>query len=213
MSLSYIVSFNLNINGDDAEHFLTRAAREWPALYAEIKGVQGTALLANAFGLSGPYTYEWRVDFDSFRTLGAIDAALKSDDPRWRRARSEWFERRTDFSARLLRVAEGVQDYTEGAEKGGLLHLVLPEVAAVATDAKARAKRTPAALAKASRRTQVLDTLLHTSGARGGEVWARFGDIGGLDAVGDAFVPTGAVTSPRLFGELREVNGLLAAGA
>jgi hypothetical protein len=213
MALSYICEFNLKVTGSSAEKYLTRISRQWPALYADLKGVRGTLLLANAFGLAGPYSYLWRVDIDSYKTLQVIDDALKSSDQEWRKARSEWFENRTEVRARLLNIDDDT-NYLEGSDKrDGLVHFVLAY--ASNGDPKKTSKLYRTNLLKSYRgnkkvhAAQHLSAVLQPSKDRAGEVWARLANLDSLEAVASA--APGGFTS--LYGELREVNGALIAGA
>jgi hypothetical protein len=216
--LSYVCEFNLAVRGDHAERYLTRVLREWPPLYAELEGVRGTLLLANAFALAGNYTYLWRVDVESFRTLQVIDDALTSDDRRWRRARSEWFEHRSDVRARLLR-GDGPADVADG-----LVHFILAHGAANGGSERT-ASSAREEVGRVWRQRKGVQTVEHLtavvqpfSGERY-EAWARLDGLETLEEVVQAndeelapLLETSVVSS-RAYGELREVDGALLAGA
>jgi len=213
MALSYVCEFNLKSAGSSAEKYLTRISRQWPALYADLKGVRGTLLLANAFALAGPFSYLWRVDIDSYKTLQTIDDALKSNDPEWRKARAEWFENRTEVRARLLNIDDEANYLEQSDKRGGLVHFVLAY--ASNGDPKKARKVFRTDLLKSYRgnrnvhAAQHLSAVLQPSKDRAGEVWARLANLDSIEGV--AAAASGGVTS--LYGELREVNGVLIAGA
>jgi len=213
MALSYVCEFNLKPTGSSAEKYLTSISRQWPALYAELKGVRGTLLLANAFALAGPYSYLWRVDIDSYKTLQVIDDALKSSEAEWRKARAEWFENRTEVRARLLNI-DDESNYVERSDKrDGLVHFVLAYASNGDPRKTRKVFRTDLLKSyrgnKNVRAAQHLSAVLQPSKDRAGEVWARLANLDSVEAV--AAAAPGGVTS--LYGELREVNGALIAGA
>lgn len=207
---TYVAEFNLNVTGREAESFLVQALRQWPPLYDQVPGVQGTLLLANALGLAGEYAYAWVVDLDSFDALAAIDKALTSDDKRWQSARATWFKHRTDVRARVL-SSEGDSGYLSKANEGSApgVHYVL---AYGADERSAQASKEAAQSSKRAGAVRHATTVVGPADGAPHEVWVR---LPGLDALGDAhqaFDRT-AVAGSRLYGELRERDGALLAGA
>lgn len=224
--LSYICDFNLRVSGEEAEKYLTRIVREWPALYAELPGVQGTLLLANAFALAGEYTYQWRVDFESLKTLRVIDEALKSDDPKWREARAEWFDRRAGVRARLLRQDSGSPGlYTKSdGGKDGLVHFVLSYGSggvSQLTSSLSLFQWIPTVWRSLSgvRALQHLTVVIQPFSGGKHEIWARLGDLSALEEIrlaNDFYllqVLRANDFTTHLYGELREVEGALLVGA
>lgn len=226
--LSYICEFNLNLAGEEAEKYLTSIVREWSALYAELSGVRGTLFLTNAFGLAGEYTYLYRVDMESIKTLQVIDDAIKSDDARWRNARAEWFGIRTGVRARLLRldsVTPGYCSQSSGA-RDGLIHYVLTYGSGGHGREQVLANRElKDRLPEIWGTLKGVSTLQHFTAAvrsfNGGwhEVWARLADLSALEEVyqandthlGEILKAGSIITS--LYGEMREVDGSLLIGA
>jgi hypothetical protein len=214
-TLSYVCEFDLRTDGPDAEPFLTNAVRTWPELYAELEGVKGTRLLANAFGLAGEYNYEWRVDIESLATLEVIDNALKSDDERWRSARREWFASRSRVRARLLQRADDESDDRDG---DGLIHVVTSYRAPHEGLQKARTT-----VGEAWRSVNSVVSVEHHAAVvrpyvgHAHESSARLNSLAELDQVVD--VGNGRIgevvgpASSRVYGELREVDGALFSGA
>jgi hypothetical protein len=219
LMLSYIFDFNLNVVGEAADRYLTKAVQQWPALFEELPGVQGTLFLINAFTLAGRYTYSFRVDFESFTTLAAYDEALKSDDQRWREVKSDWFERRTEVRGRVLRGA-GQSDLQSGK---GLLHVVLGYQGgangsgAAAGDQAARVSQELQNF-EGVEHAQHFTTVFQPAGGDASEVWLRVAGIDTLDSV-DAITShanrlvAGQLTTSGLYGELRLVEGALLSGA
>ncbi|HEY0514082.1 MAG TPA: hypothetical protein VGH73_19395 [Thermoanaerobaculia bacterium] len=214
--LSYICEFNLNVSGEKADSYLHRIVREWPALWEKLPGVHGTLLLQNAFALGGKFAYAFRVDIESFKTLQVIDDALKSDDRQWRKIRSEYFEHRTEVRARLLQQGGGGESYLRPAGGGdGLIHLVVShDGGGDAGGAKAPAF----ARSQGVQAVQQHSAFLQASAVAGrNETWLRLANLASLDEVHNSFAQLGASSGTRvtshLFGELREVNGVLHAGA
>jgi len=211
--LSYICEFNLNISGEKAEDFLHRAVREWPPLWEKIPGVHGTLFLQNAFALGGDFEYQFRVDIESFKTLQAIDDALKSEDRGWRKIRRDYFEHRTKARARLLQPdgGESASYLRHGGGPEGLVHYVVSHeggggaLKSLAPSGGVRAVQHHTAVVQAN------------VAAGRSETWLRLANLASLDeaaqSFGRAIGTTGARTTTHLFGELREVNGALLAGA
>jgi hypothetical protein len=214
-TLSYVCEFNVRADGPDAEPFLLNALRTWPELYAELKGVKGTRLLANAFGLAGEFNYEWRVDIESLATLDVIDKALKSDDHRWREARSQWFANRTQLRARLLQRAEDESDDIESGE--GLLYFVTAYQASSGGLREARSSVSAAWRGLAGVvGVEHYGAVVRPFYGYSHESSARLNDIADLDQLVESNGRLGEVVGPapsRLFSELREVDGALISGA
>jgi hypothetical protein len=224
--LSWIYEFNLNVKGEEAEQYLTTILREWPALYAEIPGARGTLLLSNAFALAGEYAYLFRVDVESFATLNTIDQTIKSDDRRWRKVREDWFERRTAVRARIVREArhDSSPDYLKPA-KDGLIHYVFSHGASsngAAPRHGTRDLRTELSKAwepiEGVHSVQHLTAAMQAVGDKRYETWVRLRDLEVLGDVSAANDRLGSVLrdvpiNSQLFGELREVDGALIAGA
>lgn len=213
--LTYIYEFNLNVAGQAAEKYLAEVVREWPDLYSQIPGVQGTFLFANALALAGDYSYQCRVDLESFDTLPALDEALKGN--LFRKARVEWFKRRTQVRARLLRHDGGSADYSFRSKdaKEGLVHFVISH-GSTGQDAEGPGK-TSARAAKSLGKVrgvhavQSFTAAIPSSTGEQSEVWVRVGSLANLGDVAQAFGTAGVRTS--VLGELREINGALFAGA
>lgn len=206
--LSYIFEFNLNVSGDEADKFLLEILQEWPRLFDQIPGFQGSLLLANAFGLAGGYTYHWRLDLDSFSSLQAYDQALKSDRPDWRKARTRWFQRRSAVKGRLLRFDSGRLEYTSHKRDGGLVHYVINSGHTLKSPVTWRGLRSVCGY-------QQLVPLVNSSETGGHETWVRLANLEALEeftTANDLHI-TGGVVSTRLFGEIREVDGALLSGA
>lgn len=226
--LSYVCDFNLKVTGGEAEQYLTTVLREWPVLYDELPGVQGILFLANAFALAGDYTYSYRLDTTSISTLKAFDAAVKSDDKRWQKARAEWFEMRSGVRARLIRHHSGDRDFCQGSFTGRGDQVVF--TLSYRSGAGVRQVRVPTEL-----RTELnkvwgaidgVRTLQHHTAAvlpntgRLFETWARLADLDTLDQVIEGNSVNGlhqllqrAQATSHLYGVLREVDGALLSGA
>ena len=215
--LSYIFDFNLNVVGEAADRYLAKAVQQWPALFEELPGVRGTLFLVNAFTLAGRYTYSFRVDFESFATLAAYDEALKSDDQRWREAKSDWFERRTEVQGRVLR-GTGESDLHDGR---GLLHVVLGYQGGGNGSADGdQAGRVSQELQdfEGVEHAQHFTAVFQPTGGHASEVWLRVAGVDSLDSL-DAItrranaLVAGQLTTSGLYGELRLVEGALLSGA
>lgn len=205
---SYVCEFNLRFTGAEAEEYLADAVRSWPRLWGEIPGVTGTLLLSNAFGLGGEFEYQWRLDIESLSTFSRIDEAVKSEDDAWRKIRREWFRARSGVRARVSRHLEGSDSYGLGrGGKDGAIHFVFqasPEVAFSGTDLLEPVRRVPGVVA-----VQALHPVFGPT-TSGRQVWARLESLDSLDEV--AALDLGAGNG-QLFGEIREVDGSLFAGA
>lgn len=204
---SYVIEFNLAKRGDDAEEYLADAARNWPELWASLPGVTGTLLLSSALALGGEFEYQWRVDIDSFATLARVDEAMKSER-RWRKSRTEWFKHRTAARARVAKHLGGNEAYSReySTEKSGAIHYVhqaAPGESGNAVDLVERLRTVSGVLD-----VQAVGAL--AGGAPAEHTWVRLESIQSLDAVAAADLGAG---TGRLYGELREVDGALFAGA
>lgn len=205
---SYVIEFNLAQRGDDAQEFLADAARTWPKLWGGIPGVTGTLLLSSAFALGGKFDYQLRVDLESLSTLSRVDEALKSDDSEWVRARTDWFRSRVSARAHLSQHVAGNEAYAQ-PEKGayGGVHLVLLSGLGEGSQTVERAqaaKSVSGLLSVQTVRSVVGASIPHE------QTWLRLESLDSLDSIAEAGLD---VTHSRLFGELREVDGSLFAGA
>jgi hypothetical protein len=191
---SYVIEFNLAQRGDDAQEFLADAARTWPKLWGDIPGVTGTLLLSSAFALGGEFDYQLRVDLESLSTLSRIDEALKSDNSEWVRARTDWFRSRVAARAHLSEHVAGDDGYLK-AEKSAdaAVHLVLHS-----------------GLDEGQRTVERVQGNDSVSGLVSAQTGLRLQSLDNLDSVAAAGLN---VSNGRLFGELREVDGSLFAGA
>ena len=217
---SYICEFDLDVRGEDATDYLTKIARDWPALYADLPGVSRTLLLINAQGLGGEYGYLWRADIDSLSTLKTIDDALNSDDKGWRTARRDWFEHRTRVRARLTRHARGTEpSYGQG---DGLIHYVLSHHS---NGHGGQVRELRGSLesgwrgASGVQSVEFLTAIIQPYSGERYEAWARLADLEAfahVSKVNDeqlAPILRSTQVQSRLYGELREVDGALVAGA
>ncbi len=205
---SYALEFNLEKRGDDAEEFLADAARRWPELWESLPGVTATLLLSNALALGGEFEYQWRVDITALSTLADVDAAMKGDR-RWRETRAEWFRHRTAARAHLSEHVAGNENYAAewGESKDGAVHFVHHSTATATGLSTEQLDRAGSLAGVVSVQTQ-----RSIAGGPGGttQTWLRLADLRALDAVTETGLDVGA---GRLFGELREVDGSLFAGA
>lgn len=221
--LSYVFDFNLDVIGHSAERYVTKVAQQWPALIEELPGVQGCLFLTNALTLAGKYTYSFRIDLDSVSALAAYDEALKSDDPRWRESRSEWYERRTEVQGRLLR-GTGQSHLQDG---DGMLYVVL-NYQHRGEGGGADGQRYGENFAdRLSQELQTFDSVEHAQHfttvfqpglGHGGEVWLRITDINALDDIGTVTGRANELVGEQLvasglYGQLRLVDGALRSGA
>lgn len=205
---SYVLEFNLRFSGGEAEEYLSDAVRAWPRLWGEIPGVTGTLLLSSAFGLGGKFGYQWRVDFERLSTLARIDEALKSDDQSTREIVREWFKARTAVRARVSRHLPGSDSYDLGqGGKDGAIHYVLqagPGEKGRATSLLDTARSASGVVAVQAQRAEL------GTAASGEQLWLRLRGLESLDSVADLDLGAG---NGELFGEIRELDGSLFAGA
>ena len=204
---SYVLEFNLARHGDDAEEYLHDAARLWPKLWADIPGVQGTLLLSSALALGGEFDYQWRVDIEALSTLARIDETIKAADGGWRRSTEKYYAARTASRASVSRHVAGDEAYSR-SQKGtdGAIHLVVHSGAESARLAdRVDAVRSASGVLSA----QALQPVLATGQE---QLWLRLEALDALDGL-DEVVRADLGGGARLFGELREVDGALFAGA
>lgn len=203
---SYVCDFNLKFAGAEAEDFLGRAARSWPQLWERIPGVTSTLLLSNAFALGGEYEYRFRVDIERPSTLASIDKALKSDDGEWRRIRQEWFQARSSVRGSLTARVSGEQDYLGRSDNlEALIHWVVPESNGADLKTSTESLRGIDGVVASEGHRPISAALQH-------ETWARLSSLEALDSVVESRGED-SLAGARLFGELREVDGALFAGA
>jgi hypothetical protein len=202
---SYVIEFNLAQRGEEAQEFLAEAARTWPKLWGDIPGVTGTLLLSSAFALGGKFSYQLRVDLESLSTLARLDEVLKGDDPEWVRARNHWFRHRTTARAHLSEHVAGDEGYAAQKHRGsdGAVHLVLSTTERGGNQLEA-ANSVSGLVGSQTVRSLVGADVPHE------QTWLRLQSLNDLDSVSAAGLNVGA---GRLFGELREVDGSLFAGA
>jgi hypothetical protein len=205
---SYVIEFNLAQRGDDAQEFLADAARTWPKLWGDIPGVTGTLLLSSAFALGGEFDYQLRVDLESLSTLSRIDEALKSDNSEWVRARTDWFRSRVAARAHLSEHVAGDDGYLK-AEKSAdaAVHLVLHSGLDEGQRTVERVQGNDSVSGLVS--AQTVRSLVGAPVPHE-QTWLRLQSLDNLDSVAAAGLN---VSNGRLFGELREVDGSLFAGA
>lgn len=205
---SYVLDFNLANPGDSAQEYIADAVRTWPKLWGDIPGVSGTLLLSSALALGGEFEYQWRVDIDSLATLAAIDATMRSGENGWRKARKEWFEHRTVSRAHISEHVAGNDQYLKDVQgRDGGVHLVFHSHITEAGRSADRLGAVQAASGVLS--AQVLRPVVGATVAHE-QTWLRLNSLDALDSV--AAVDLGAVRG-RLFGEFREVDGSIFAGA
>lgn len=203
---SYVCDFNLKFAGTEAEDFLGRAARSWPELWEGIPGVTSTLLLSNAFALGGDYEYRFRVDIERLSTLASIDKALKSDDGEWRRIRQEWFEARSSVRGSLSARVSGERDYlARSDDREALIHWVLPESNGADLKQSTDSLRGIEGVVASEGHRPITAALQH-------ETWARLAGLEALDSIVESRGED-SLGGARLFGEIREIDGALFAGA
>jgi hypothetical protein len=212
---TYAIEFNLAERGREAEDFLHDAVRRWPKLWEEIPGVQGTVLLSNALALGGEFEYQLRVDIDALSTLAAVDETIRSGQGGWRRATAEWFKARTATRARVSQHVAGDRAYARPQDgRAGAIHLVLNPPSSATEHLVGRVDELGSVPGVLS--TQALRSTLGSAGAQE-QLWLRLESLKALDglekAFGDALGGADALGGGQLFGELREVDGALFAGA
>lgn len=212
---TYAIGFNLAKRGSEAEDFLHDAVRRWPKLWGEIPGVRSTTLLSNALALGGEFEYQLRVDIESLSTLAAVDKTIRSGQNGWRKATKEWFGARTATRAHISQHVAGDEGYGRTEDgRGGAIHLVLNP----ATGASERLVGTVDSFGKVPGvlSTQALRSTLGSVRTQD-QVWVRLDGLEALDGlervIGDSFGGADALSGSQLFGELREVDGALFAGA
>jgi hypothetical protein len=212
---TYAIGFNLAARGRDAEDFLHDAVRRWPKLWGDIPGVQSTTLLSNALALGGEFDYQLRVDIEALSTLAAVDETIRSGRDGWRKATKEWFGARTATSARVSQHVAGDEGYGRTEDgRAGAIHLVLHP-------ASGESERLAGAVDKLTSVPGVLSTqaLRSTIGSvrSQDQVWLRLDGLKALDGlesvIGDSLGRSDVLGGSHLFGELREVDGALFAGA
>jgi hypothetical protein len=200
---SYVIEFNLGQRGDAAREYLTDAARTWPKLWAEIPGVTGTLLLSSALALGGTFGYQWRVDIETLSTLARIDAAIRSGEGGWRKVTREWFAARTAAQAHVSSHVAGDETYCRvPGGKEGAIHLVLQSPSGESGRSADRLEAVRSASGVLS--AQALRPVLGSTTEE--QLWLRLESLESLDGLDN-------VGGGQLFGELRELDGSLFAGA
>lgn len=213
---TYAIEFNLAERGREAEDFLHDAVRRWPKLWGDIPGVQGTVLLSNALALGGEFEYQLRVDIEALSTLAAVDETIRSGQGGWRKATKEWFSARTATRARVFQHVGGDRAYARTQDgRAGAIHLVLNPPASGASE-RFVGRVDELSSVHGVLATQALRSTLGSAGAQE-QLWLRLESLKALDGlesvVGDALGAAEALGGSQLFGELREVDGALFAGA
>ena len=207
---TYAIEFNLEQRGEAAEDYLAEAARAWPKLWLDIPGVTGTLLLSGALALGGKFEYQWRVDIEALSTLARIDEAIASGEGGWRKTRKDWFAARTVARAQVLSHVAGDEAYCQGPKgKDAAVHLVLQSPASASERSASRLDAVRSAPGVVS--AQALRSVVGSAAAQE-QTWLRLESLESLDSVDNA-VRADLGGSGRLFGELREVDGSLFAGA
>ncbi|MGI8667106.1 MAG: hypothetical protein ACR2N4_13930 [Jatrophihabitans sp.] len=204
---SYVMEFDLG-RTDSAREYIADAARTWPKLWGDIPGVRGTLLLSSALSLGGEFEYQWRVDIESLATLARVDETIKSGENGWRQAREDWFKARSAARAHVSSHVAGTESYCEdlkGSEAA--VHLVFHSP----TGGSLRSADRLSAVAGVSGvvSSQALQPVVGSTVGHE-QTWLRLNSLDNLDDV--AAVDLGAAHG-RLYGELREVDGSLFAGA
>lgn len=204
---SYVIEFNLAHRGEQAEEYLEEAVRTWPKLWNDIPGVCGTLLLSSAFALGGDFEYQLRADIENLATLSTIDKVMKTDHT-WARTRKKWFKARIATRATVSKVLGGSETYCE-PQKGAdaAIHLVFNSPSGESGRASDRLKAVESA-----RGVVAAQAVRIVAGANGfsEQTWLRLGGLDQLDEVSDIDLGEGV---SHVFGELREVDGSLFAGA
>ncbi|MBL1099206.1 hypothetical protein [Streptomyces coffeae] len=199
---SYVLGFKLGLRGDEANRFLEEAVRTWPSRWDSIPGVSGFLLLRGALALGGQLEYQLRVDIETLGTLATIDHVMASGAGGWGETRARWFRARTFAQARVLGFAAGDGGHLN---EQGAIHLVAPCGTGETDSCLAAVRGVPGVVS-----AQVLRPALAAADAQE-ELWVRMQSLDNLDGLAAA----GALATGRahLFGELREVDGALFAGA
>ncbi|HET6209031.1 MAG TPA: hypothetical protein VFD94_01535 [Jatrophihabitans sp.] len=202
---SYVLEFNLAHQGEErAQEYTADAARTWPKLWGDIPGVTGTLLLSSAIALGGEFEYQWRVDIESLATLATIDATMRSGENGWRQARKDWFAHRSQSRAHISTHVDGNERYClDGKGSEGGVHLVF--------HSRGEGRSALGAVQGASGvlSSQLLRPVVGASSGHE-QTWLRLDSLESLDNV--AALDVNAVHG-NLFGELREVDGSIFAGA
>lgn len=202
---SYVLEFNLVHGGEEqAQAYTADAARTWPKLWGDIPGVTGTLLLSSMIALGGGFEYQWRVDIESLATLATIDAAMRAGENGWQQSRKDWYDNRARTRAHIASYVDGDKEYCVSKGREGGIHLVFHSGDRSSADLLGKLRDTPGVLS-----AQVLRPLVGTSYGQE-QTWLRLDSLESLDNV--ASLNTEAVRS-MLFGELREVDGSIFAGA
>ena len=205
---SYVIEFNLGRRGDDAQEYLADAVRTWPRLWGDIPGVTGTLLLSSAFALGGEFEYQWRVDIDTLSTLSRVDEAMKSGDGGWRKTRKEWFDARTAARAQVSAHLAGNETYCQDQKgKDGAIHFVFHSRSGESGRSADRLDAVGSVSGVVS--TQALRPVVG-SAVPYEQTWLRLESLDSLDDVAEVDLGVGY---GRLFGEIRELDGSLFAGA
>ncbi|PPK71194.1 hypothetical protein V5P93_003058 [Actinokineospora auranticolor] len=199
----YAIEFNLGARGDAAEEILADAARTWPKVWGEIPGVTSTVLLSSALALGGEFDYQLRVGLESLATLARVDEAIKSGANGWRKASASWFRHRTAARAHVSQYVDGDRGYSQAGEgRAGAIHIAFQ-----AADSGKALDTASLESVSGVVSTQGLRPVLGGAGAE--QRWVRLESLESLDRVSELL---GAGTA-AVFGELREVDGALFAGA
>jgi hypothetical protein len=202
---SYVIEFNLEQRGDDAQEYLAEAARVWPKLWGDISGVTGTLLLSNAFALGGEFEYQWRVDIETLGTLSRVDAVMKSGEGGWRKTRRDWFKARTAARAHVSNIVAGDEQYCQNkGGRTGTVHFVFHSAAGESADRLRTLGSVSGVIVNQSLRPLV------GSAVSDEQTWARLESLDSLDGLAEVDLGTGR---SQLFGEIRELDGALFAGA
>jgi hypothetical protein len=202
---SYVLEFNLAHRGEEqAQAYTADAARTWPKLWGDIPGVTGTLLLSSMIALGGEFEYQWRVDIESLATLATIDAAMRAGENGWRQSRKDWYDNRTRTRAHIASHVDGNKEYCASNGREGGIHLVFHSSGGGSTDRLSAVQGAPGVLS-----AQVLQPVVGASSGHE-QTWLRLDSLESLDSV--AALDVNAVRG-MLFGELREVDGSIFAGA
>ncbi len=206
---SYVIEFNLAQRGSEAEDYLCDAARLWPKLWADIPGVRNTLLLSSALALGGGFEYQLRVDIEALSTLARVDETIRAGANGWSKTSKEWFAARTSARAHVSRHVAGDEEYARRESgKSGAIHLVLHSAAGEPRGLVDRVDQLRYASGVLA--TQALRPVLAGGGGQE-QLWLRLESLEALDGLGK--IADDELGDGRLFGELREVDGALFAGA
>ncbi len=184
-------------------------ARLWPKLWGDIPGVHGTLLLSSALALGGGFEYQLRVDIEALSTLARVDETIRAGAGGWREASTTWFAARTAARAHVCRHTAGDEAYARRQEgRAGSIHLVLHTPDRESRGFADRVEQLRYASGVLS--AQALRPVLAGSGEQE-QLWLRLDSLEALDGLDK--VAGDELGDGRLFGELREVDGSLFAGA